>query len=78
MAGKLAWLKQRGDLKQRVVIERIVVTTKQIETLDLPRKPIEESMAAGTGGDVPLPKDSIYGSDRSDIANDTSTNKTIK
>ncbi|AEH39525.1 hypothetical protein [Halopiger xanaduensis] len=50
MAGKLAWLKQRGDLEQRVVIERLAVTTDQIEALDLPRKPIEESTSTGTGG----------------------------
>jgi|GEM_PF-1039048 len=50
MAGKLAWLKQRGDLEQRVVIERLAVTKAQIEALELPRKPIEESTATGTGG----------------------------
>ncbi|WP_455448187.1 hypothetical protein [Natrinema thermotolerans] len=50
MAGKLAWLHQRGDLEQRVVIERLAVTKDQIEALDLPRKPIEESEATGTGG----------------------------
>ncbi|WP_255681450.1 hypothetical protein [Natrinema sp. SYSU A 869] len=50
MAGKLAWLHQRGDLEQRVVIERLAVTTEQIEALELPRKPIETSSATGTGG----------------------------
>ncbi|WP_135823091.1 hypothetical protein [Halostella litorea] len=50
MAGKLAWLKQRGDLDQRVLVERLAVTPEQIEELDLPRKPIEESEATGTGG----------------------------
>jgi len=50
MAGKLAWLYQRGDLDQRVVVERLAVTADQIEALDLPRKPIEESDAQGTGG----------------------------
>ncbi len=50
MAGKLAWLHQRSDHEQRVVIERLAVTTDQIENLDLPRKPIEESSATGTGG----------------------------
>ncbi|ADB63927.1 hypothetical protein Htur_5039 (plasmid) [Haloterrigena turkmenica DSM 5511] len=50
MAGKLAWLHQRGDLEQRVAIERLAVTKDQIEQLELPRKPIEESTATGTGG----------------------------
>ncbi|QCC57206.1 hypothetical protein [Natrinema thermotolerans] len=50
MAGKLAWLKQRGDLEQRVVIDRLAVTKAQIDALELPRKPIEESTATGTGG----------------------------
>lgn len=50
MAGKIVWLKQRGDLTERVVIERLAVTPEQIEALDLPRKPIEESEATGTSG----------------------------
>ncbi len=50
MAGKLAWLHQRGDLEERVVIERLAVTKAQINDLELPRKPIEESSATGTGG----------------------------
>ena len=50
MAGKLAWLHQRGDLEERVVIERLAVTKEQIADLELPRKPIEESTATGTGG----------------------------
>lgn len=49
MAGKLAWLHQRGDLEQRVVIERLAVTKDQIETVEFPRKPIEENTASGTG-----------------------------
>lgn len=50
MAGKLAWLEARGDLEQRVMIERLAVTKEQIERLDLPRKPIAESEHTGTGG----------------------------
>jgi HPt (histidine-containing phosphotransfer) domain-containing protein len=50
MSGKIAWLNQRGDLNHRVVVDRLAVTAKQIEALDLPRKPIEESTATGTGG----------------------------
>ena len=50
IAGKLAWLHQRSDLEERVVIERLAVTTEQIERLDLLRKPIEESTAQGTDG----------------------------
>jgi hypothetical protein len=50
MSGKIAWLNQRGDLNHRVVVERLAVTPEQIEELDLPRKPIEESDAQGTGG----------------------------
>lgn len=50
MASKVAWLKQRGDITQRVCIERLAVTPEQIQALDLPRKPISESTATGTGG----------------------------
>ncbi|WP_306061532.1 hypothetical protein [Natronococcus wangiae] len=49
-AGKLAWLRQRGDLEEHVFVERLAVTKDQIDALDLPRKPIEESTAQGTGG----------------------------
>lgn len=50
MSGKLAWLNQRGDIDQRVIVEQLAVTREQIEALDLPRKPIEESRHTGTGG----------------------------
>lgn len=52
MTGKLAWLKQRGDLNQRVLVDQLAVTVDQIRELDLPRKPISGSdpNATGTGG----------------------------
>lgn len=50
MASKIAWLKQRGDIDQRVVIEQLAVTKDQIEQYDLPRQPIDESTHTGTGG----------------------------
>ncbi|SEP85010.1 hypothetical protein [Natrinema salaciae] len=50
VAGKLAWFYQRGDLNQRVLIERLAVTNAQIEALEPPRKLIETSSATETGG----------------------------
>lgn len=50
MAGKLAWLDERGDLTQRVCIEQVAVTQKQVEAYGLPRKPISDSDQTGTGG----------------------------
>jgi hypothetical protein len=50
MAAKLAWLKARGDITQRVCIEQLAVTREQIQELGLPRKPIEASAHTGTGG----------------------------
>ncbi|WP_440767517.1 hypothetical protein [Natronorubrum sp. DTA7] len=50
MAGKVAWLDERGDLTQRVCIEQVAVTQDQVETFGLPRKPISESEYTGTGG----------------------------
>jgi hypothetical protein len=49
VSGKIAWLEQRGDLTERVVVDRLAVTPEQIEALSLPRKPIEESSHTGTG-----------------------------
>lgn len=48
LAAKVAWLKQRGDITQRVAIQQLGVTKEQIESLDLPRKPIEESEHTAT------------------------------
>ncbi|APX98669.1 hypothetical protein [Natronorubrum daqingense] len=50
MAGKVAWLDERGDLTQRVCIEQVAVTQDQVERFGLPRKPISESEYTGTGG----------------------------
>lgn len=50
MAAKLAWLKQQGQLSERVVVDRLAITREQITALDLPRKPIDESEHSGTGG----------------------------
>lgn len=52
MAGKLAWLKHRGDLTERVAVYPLAVTQAQIHEHDLPRKPISGSdpTATGTGG----------------------------
>ncbi|ELZ96577.1 hypothetical protein [Haloferax sulfurifontis] len=50
MSGKLAWLNERGDVDHRVAIEQLALTKEQVEQLDLPRKPIEESSHTGTGG----------------------------
>ncbi|WP_135306349.1 hypothetical protein [Haloarcula amylovorans] len=50
MAGKVAWLDERGDLEHRVCIEQVAVTQDQVEQFGLPRKPISESDQTGTGG----------------------------
>ncbi|QIO25461.1 hypothetical protein [Haloarcula sp. JP-L23] len=50
MAGKVAWLNQRGDLDHRVCIEQVAVTKEQVDQFGLPRKPISESDKTGTGG----------------------------
>lgn len=49
MSSKMAYLRARGILEQRVCIDQLAVTQEQIERFGLPRKPIDASASADAG-----------------------------
>lgn len=49
MSGKLAWLKQIGELEGHVVVKQMAVTKYLIARYDLPRTPIDSSVSSDAG-----------------------------